>query len=165
MSQNLISLDLSAADLSAIDDALNTLEQKLSGLIALTVDDRRTLTKMGDRSEAFCRQTFVVLSENKQVIPPSFDLTEAKNDLVNIDALRPRFARLQKLSERADDSTMALGSDVMVAALEGYALLKLSGKAQGLDGLRQSISNRFNRGSKGAAQPAPAQNGPAASQA
>ena len=40
---------------------------------------------------------------------------------------------------------MALGSDVMSAALEGYALLKVLGRGSGLDALRQEIGARFNR--------------------
>src|SRR3989442_14974490 len=102
MSQNLISLNLSPSDLSEIDNALTTLEKKLSGLIALTADERRSLAKMGDKSEAFCRQTFVVLSQNKGLVPPNYDLAEAQNDLTNIDTLRPRFVRLHQLAARAD---------------------------------------------------------------
>ena len=33
----------------------------------------------------------------------------------------------------------------MSAALEGYAMLKVSAKARGLDGLRQGMSARFTR--------------------
>ncbi len=39
---------------------------------------------------------------------------------------------------------MALGSDVMTTALEGYALLKVLGKGSGLDALRQGIAARFS---------------------
>lgn len=38
---------------------------------------------------------------------------------------------------------MALGSDMMLAALEGYALLKVSGKSMGLDGLRKDLGARW----------------------
>jgi hypothetical protein len=37
---------------------------------------------------------------------------------------------LRRLLEKADDGETALGSDVMSAALEGDALLKVSGKAR-----------------------------------
>jgi hypothetical protein len=47
------------------------------------------------------------------------------------------------LLEKADET--ALGSDVMSAALEGYALLKVSGKGAGLDALRHGMSARFTR--------------------
>ena len=40
---------------------------------------------------------------------------------------------------------MALGSDLMVNALEGYAFLKIAGKGEGLDALRKMMSARFDR--------------------
>ncbi len=156
MTQNLMSLALSAADLDAVDAALSALEARLTGLVALQPDDRRGLTKMGDKSEAFCRQTLTVLAQNPQVIPPSFDLVEARADLAAVDVLRPRLARLRRLTERAEDSEMALGSDVMIASLEGYALLKVSGRNQGLEGLRQSLSARFGKTARRAEPPVPA---------
>lgn len=145
MSQNLLSLQFSPEQLAAIDAALASLESALAGLIALTPDQRRALTKMGPKSEAFCRQTLTVLSQNTQIIPPSVNLTEAQADLATLDALRPRLARLERLTERANDTDAALGSDVMALALEGYALLKFAGKNQGLEGLRKDLSARFAR--------------------
>lgn len=48
--------------------------------------------------------------------------------LANHDALNTRLVRLTKLLEKVRDTDMALGSDVMVAALSGYGFLKLAGK-------------------------------------
>ncbi len=145
MSQNIISLSLTAADYAEVDAALATLETKLAGLIDLSTDERRALPKMGDRSEAFCRQTLTVLAQNPQVVPAGLNLAEAERDLSNLDALRSRTTRLRQLFGRLEDSEMALGSDVMSAALEGYALLKVMGKGSGLDALRHGMSARFNR--------------------
>ena len=102
---------------------------------------------MGPKSEAFCRQTLTVLAQNPQVIPPSIDLAEAQADLTALERLRPRLARLQRLNERAEDTDDALGSDVMAFALEGYALLKVAGRNQGLEGLRKELSARFAKSS------------------
>lgn len=148
MSQNLLSLQFDAAQLAQVDAALTALENALEGLIALTPEQRRGLVRMGQKSEAFCRQTVIVLGQNPQVIPPSLSLAEAQADLSSIDALRPRLTRLQRLTERAEATDEALGSDVMSFALEGYALLKLSGKNQGLEGLRHELSGRFAKGSR-----------------
>lgn len=153
MSQNLLSLTLTDTQLSDIDNALSTLETALSGLISLTPDQRRGLTKMGPKSEAFCRQALTVLAENPQVIPPSVDLKEAQTDLATLDRLRPRLARLQRLTERAEDTDVALGSDVMALALEGYALLKVAGRNQGLEGLRKDLSARFSKSAARASAP------------
>lgn len=153
MPQNLVALNLAAADLQAIDGALTTLEQKFAGFADLTPDQRKSLNKMGDKSEAFCRQSLNVLAQNPGVVPGNFNLADSQADLVNIDTLRPRLARLRALMEKGDDTDLALGSDVMSAALEGYALLKVAGKGAGLDALRKDMGARFARGPKKPKQP------------
>jgi hypothetical protein len=156
MPQNLISLTLTDADHAAIADALSTLESKLSGLISLSADERRSLNKMGEKSETFCRRTLVAMGENPGLIPAEVDVAEAQRDMAQLDALRPHVARLTKLLGRAEDSAMALGSDVMVTALEGYALLKVLGKGSGLDALRRDMSVRFTRKARATESPAKA---------
>jgi hypothetical protein len=146
MSQNLISLQLTTADLSAIDAALKTLEDKFVGLIDLSVEQRSTVTKMGDKSEAFCRKAVEVLGNNPGVLAANYSLAEVKRDLAAFDALRPRLVRAEKLVEKMRDSQMALGSDLMTASLEGYAYLKVAGKGEALDTARAALSVRFNRG-------------------
>lgn len=145
MSQNLVSLNLTDADYTEIDRLVGQLEEKLGSLISLSTGDRRSIMKMGDKSEAFCRQTLNLLAQNPQIVPASLDLSEAQRDLGSLDALRKRTARLRQLLGKADDTEMALGSDVMSASLEGYALLKVMGKGSGLDALRQGISARFSK--------------------
>ena len=145
MSQNLISLSLTAEDYTAIDQAIATLEGHLSGLIELGADERRGLVRMGDKSESFCRQTLALMTENRGLVPADVGLDEAINDLNQLDLLRRRTIRLRQLAGRCEDSETALGSDVMSASLEGYALMKVLGKGSALEGLRQEISARFNR--------------------
>ena len=70
--------------------------------------------KMGGRSEALCRQTLLVLAQSPHLPPPSFNLPEA--------------VRIRQFSTRVDDTEMALGSDVLSAAIEGHALAKAAGK-------------------------------------
>ncbi len=153
MSQNLLSLTLSDAQLTAIDNALTALEAQLTGLTSMSAAERKAVIHMGNKSEAFCRQTLAALALNPQVVPPSLKLAEGQADLVALDRLRPRLQRLQRLTERAEDSDTALGSDVMSVALEGYALLKVSGRNQGLEGLRKDLGTRFTKSPR---QPEPA---------
>ena len=71
--------------------------------------------------------------DKQSIIPPELDLAEAERDLHNLDLLRPQLANLRQLVARADDTEMALGSDILTAALEGYALAKVFGKGAGVD--------------------------------
>tara|TARA_B110001454_G_scaffold12089_1_gene11139 strand:+ start:576 stop:1049 length:474 start_codon:yes stop_codon:yes gene_type:complete len=145
MSQNLVSLSLTDADYAEIDAALAVLERHFKSLIDLSIAERRSLTKMGDKSEAFCRQALRVLDQNRQVLPPTLDLAEAQRDLAQLDALSSRAVRIDVLQGKVDDSIIALGSDIMSAALEGYALLRVVGEGSGLEHLRQDMSARFSR--------------------
>ncbi|MER2514926.1 hypothetical protein E4Q23_06540 [Candidatus Accumulibacter phosphatis] len=130
-SQNLVTPNISPDDLAAIAAAITTLQEKLGGLIEFSVEQRRSLAKMGDKSEAFCRQTLIVLAQNRQIIPPELDLAEAERDLHKLDLLRPHLASLRQLVGKADDTEIALGSDILTAALEAYALAKVFGNGAG----------------------------------
>ncbi len=143
--QNLVSIQLSPADLQALDGALATIQTVLGHGVALTPQQRRDLTKMGDKSEAFCRQTLTTLANNPQVVPPSLSVAVAVADLAALDVLRLRLEKLRQLTERLDDTELALGSDVMGVALEGYALLKVAGKGEALKSARRELSARFDR--------------------
>ncbi|MCO5412140.1 hypothetical protein [Ralstonia mojiangensis] len=146
MPQNLISYQLTSADLAAVDGALKTLEDRLASLIDLTPVQRRTLVKMGDKSEAFARKAVEVLNNNPNVLPGNFDLAELRRDLAGFDQLRSRLMRVARIHERMADSQLALGSDVMSATLEGYAFLKVAGQGEGLDAARKALAVRFSRG-------------------
>ncbi|TQM06534.1 hypothetical protein FB548_2905 [Pseudoxanthomonas sp. 3HH-4] len=154
MTQNRISLRFNDDDLAAVEGAIATLEQHLTGLIGLTPDERRELTKMGDKSEAFCRQAVITLGKHPDVLPRNFDVDEYRADLAALDALRPLLTRLQRVYDRMVDSEMALGSDLMVASLEGYAHLKVAGRGDGLDTLKEALGARFNRKRRQEPEPA-----------
>lgn len=53
----------------------------------------------GAKSEAFCRETLPALQQNPQIVPARLNLGEALADLRALDQLRPRLARLQRLTE------------------------------------------------------------------
>src|SRR5690606_9168466 len=110
---------------AAVDAALEALESNLAGMVSLSPQQRRTVPRLGDTSEAFCRQALSLLGQNPQVVNPGLGLPEAEADLATLDALRPRLQRLERLWARASDTEVALGSDIMSTALQGYALLKV----------------------------------------
>jgi len=153
--QNLVSLNLTAEKLAALDAKITALEQEFDFLVDLTPEKRRSLVKMGDKSEAFCRQCVTVLGQNTDSLPPSFNLAEVQRDVASIDHVRPRLNRLTQLREKIADTELALGSDIMVSCLEGYGMLKYTGKGAGLDELRQGMSARFAKSTKKTPPPAP----------
>ena len=150
MTQNLVSLDLTD-NLPKFDAALDAIEGLMDAFVSLTPDEVRQLTKIGDKSETFCRQTVAILDQNKQALPPGFDLGELKRDLTAFDALRPRLIRLQALTAKCSDTRVALGSDILAASYDGYDLLKMFGKADNVAPLQETMRANVRRKS-----PAPA---------
>lgn len=151
MNQNLATLNLSDAQLNAIDSALTELETQL-GLVALTSSSKLRAAKLGEKSESFCRQALQMLSENPQIIPPNLNVAEAVADLAARDRLRPRLIRLSRLLARGNDTDFALGSDAMAVAVQGYGLLKLVGRSEGLEPMRKALGSRFSKSRRSAAE-------------
>ncbi len=148
MQQNLVNLATNPPDWAAIDAALLVLETELGAkLIDLTPAQRQSLNKMGEKSEAFCRQSLVVGRQNVAELTTRAvtALTAAEGDLASCDQLRPRLARLTALQEKADDTEMALGSDVMEYALFQYGFLSAIGAGAGLDALYEQLGSRFTK--------------------
>ena len=154
MTQNLVSLDISAADVAEFDAALAVIEKFVKPLLSLTADEVKGLSKMGDKSEQFCRQAAMLLGQNRDVLPATFALDEMVSDLAAFDMLRPRAVRLHDAVAKLDDTLMALGSDVMVAASKGYGLMQMFGKDESLTMLQEAMSVRRPGNRKPKANPA-----------
>jgi hypothetical protein len=153
MSKNIVSFTLTNDQIAAIDNAVGGLENQLQDLLSLTIHERRGLAKMGTKSEAFCRQTINALNLYPQIASPSIGVDRANTNVSLLDQMRPIFQRLHHLSERSADTELAIGSDIMGAALKGYRALKAFGRGEGLETLRRQLGERrFNAKS---ARPAP----------
>ena len=98
---------------------------------------------MGPKSEMFARKAYDVMVQSPEILPGTFELAEFTADIEALDQLRPLFTRIAALAGRADDTEMALGSDIYSAALEGYRFAKLAGKGVALDELKAQASVRF----------------------
>lgn len=145
---NRVSATLSDADRDAVLAAINTIKSKLPFLVDLSPDDRRTLAKMGDKSRAFVDKAFQAAQQNPTALPGAFDIGEFEKDNALFQQLMQIAPAMTQLTEKFDDTTMALGADLFAEALTVYGFLKAAGKGAGLDDLRASLGQRFARASK-----------------
>lgn len=145
MGQNLASVHFTAEQWAELDGAIGVVEALWEPMLVVLPRGRRGIPKMGDGSEPFCRGTERIAKENPRLTPMGVDLDEMGRDLATHDALALRRTRIDRLAEKLTDTDVALGSDVMAAALQIYAQLKLNGKSAGLDGLRRDLGRRFDK--------------------
>lgn len=157
MKQNFVSQHYSPEQWAQVDVAMAALVAALDPLlIALSADQRQQAVKMGDGSEPFCRKALEVIQANPMLVPGNYDVAEFARDLHTHDALNQRLTQLVRLVERAHHTELAVGSDVMVAALEGYRHLKNSGRHEGVDALNRLLGKRFEANGKRQEEPQPA---------
>lgn len=142
MSQNLISANFSAETIARLDAALATLEEIFEPFNDITAEALAGLPRMGEKSEPFCRQTALVLAQNTEVIPPSVDFEGLQQDFTDLDLLRPRLLRLREVLTQVDNVETALGCDILSTSFDGYGLMKMFGKSEGLESVRQTMRLR-----------------------
>ena len=157
MSQNLISLQIDPATLDQIQQTIQALNTQLDFLIDLSADERRGLTKMGDRSQVFVDRALEVAQSHPDILPRRFDVAEFGSDVTLHRQLSTLKNKLTPLIEKLDDTTVAVGSDAYTQALEVYGYAKAAGTGEGLDELRAAMGRRFKgQARKKATQPEPA---------
>lgn len=148
MTTNHISATLAQKDREAVLTAIATIKEKLPFLIDLTLEQRKSLPKMGDKSRAFVSKAMEVATQNPDFLPRSFDLDEMRRDVELFESLYPILLSVAQLQELVDDTCMAVGCDAYGAALQVYNYAKASGKGSGLDTLVDEMGRRFARKSR-----------------
>lgn len=159
MPENRVSAELSEADRKAVLDAIETIRTKLSFLIDLSPEQRRSLPKMGDKSRAFVAKALAVARHNSDFLPRSFSVEEFERDVALAEALLPIMVSLTRLQEQVTDTYTEVGSEAYSASLVVYQYGRNSGDGQSLEGLLDDMGRRFARKSKGT-KTAPSGGGP-----
>lgn len=127
-----------------IKAALEIIQQKLPFLITLSVEERRKLFKMGDKSLAFVNNSLTVAQSNRDILPASFDLDEFVRDYQLAATLTELLLGLRQMTEQVDDTLLAVGSEAMSSSLTVYDYVKTAAKkTPGLKILAQQLGERF----------------------
>ena len=139
-----VTATLKEADIKEIKAALQIIQQKLPFLITLSVDERRKLFKMGDKSLAFVNNSLTIAQSNRDILPASFDLDEFVRDYQLAATLTELLLGLRQMTEQVDDTLLAVGSEAMSSSLTVYDYVKTAAKkTPGLKILAQQLGERF----------------------
>ena len=158
--ENLFELNIPAADLQAIQDAIQTLNTRLAPhLISLSANSRRELPKMGDKSLAFVRKAREYANNHPDLVPGFLSLALFEADLRGVDTLSNLQRMLKPLIDNLDDSLTLSGSEAYQAALVFYRSVRAAAQS-GMPNAKtvyDDLSARFPTGSRGkTASPVPA---------
>jgi hypothetical protein len=143
-----ISAALTQSDRDAVLAAIATIKQKLPFLMDLTLEERKALPKMGDKSRAFVTKALEVATQNPDFLPRAFDLDEMRKDVQLFETMYPIVMAMTQLQELLDDTYVTVGSEAYSSALQVYNYAKASGQGSGLEAVVDELGQRFARRTK-----------------
>jgi hypothetical protein len=144
--ENRISLKITDADLAAIKAAIKVLMDKLMPqLVTLSIDERHTLVKMGDKNIAFVSKCKEYIEQNPGLVPQFIDIKEMKTDLAAIETLRSLLNPISQIESALDDSMMLAGSEALIPALSFYHHIKGAArvKVAGAKNIEEELKKQF----------------------
>ncbi|CAG0981773.1 hypothetical protein IVG45_01315 [Methylomonas sp. LL1] len=149
MNKDLVKGELPPEQQQAALQAMKQIQDQMPFLIDLTIEDRRTLPKMGDKSRAFVDQGLLLATQNEGILPRNFDLGEYRRDVALVKQLEPVLMAMRQLTKRLEDTYLAVGSDAYAQSLVVYQAAKLAGKDGSLGEHLDSLGRRFAHKSAG----------------
>lgn len=149
--QNRISFVLNEEEKTAINQSIETLVNILEPkLVSLTIEERKEMPKMGDKTVAFVSKALDYGEEYPNYIPDFIDVPEAKTDFDAVQSMRVFYTQLERLTNGLDDSMTLAGSEAYSSALSIYKVMK-NAASMGQPGAEEAVSdlaNRFPRGKR-----------------
>ncbi len=119
--RNLVSVEIPEADILKVMNELKSAADTLSSyLIALTQEERRTMLKMGDGSEAFVEKVLGYVKSNPQFLPGVVNAEEMNKDFNVMNQLKPILRMVEQLGSNLNDTIMEAGSELYADCLGYY---------------------------------------------
>ena len=123
MDPNTISATVSIDDQQAIRAAVETLRQKLPFLIDLTMEERKAIAKLGDKTQGFVQKAWEIANEHEHLFAAVF-LDEMRKDAQLLDVLSAIELSIQTLAKKLNDTKMQVGAEAYAAARTVYSVTK-----------------------------------------
>ena len=145
-SDNRISIEITAAQKTAIVNAVTALKTALTGIIInLTKDERQSLPKIADKTLAFDEKCKAYMAARPELVPSFLDTAELALDRKLIEDLLPCLRELAPICEGLEDTVSLAYTDVYVADLAFHANVKQAAKrgVPGTDTIYDDLKERF----------------------
>ncbi|MDF2832354.1 MAG: hypothetical protein K0Q82_1460 [Chryseobacterium indoltheticum] len=149
MSKNQISVEIPQEIITQVSSKFQEIKDLLAPYMGnMTVEERKTLPKMSDKSVAFVNKVIEYTIANPKFVPTMMDAQECKKDYIANQALLPLYAVSQQVGEMMKDTIMLTGHEAYVQALYYYGSVKLAARAGDAEAktIAEDLSKRFPRG-------------------
>jgi len=144
--QNLISFNMNTEDESAINAAIQVLQEKLMPhLLSLTPEERQEMAKMGDKTVAFVTKSLEYAGQKPEIVPQYINNDEFEKDVNGVSKLREFYQPIEGICNALSDTIMVAGSEAYSAALSVYHSIKDAAKrgVPGAQTIYDDLKQRF----------------------
>jgi hypothetical protein len=129
MSTNRISVTVPGDVISEATAALKRVKALLDPYVqSLTVEERRELAKMSDKSFSFVSKVNDYCVSNPEFCPSYLNAEELDKDFNVVSALNPIYDLCEQVCMNIDDTIMLVGSEAYTASLTYYGSVQMAAK-------------------------------------
>ena len=155
LTNNRINTTATAAQVTAVKTALQTIAANLPFLVGLTTEERIALPSINVSNKAFTEDAINAGVNNPTLIPSYVSVVNMKNDMLLFTQLDEIIMMTKQLLEKMEDTQLLAGSEAYTSALTLYKLFGSAADAGvgGTDALVTQLKQRF-AGQGGSAIPA-----------
>lgn len=109
---NLASVSFTTAELSQLDNAINSIATVLEGkTFNLTPEQRQNYSRINEQNKLFVNKAKTIMEQNPQLVPVFINKGEYDKDYDARVALEQRLMQLKSLSEQMSDTKILLDHD------------------------------------------------------
>lgn len=155
LTNNRINTTATAAQVTAVKTALQTIAANLPFLVGLTTEERIALPSINVSNKAFTEDAINAGVNNPTLIPSYVSVVNMKNDMLLFTQLDEIIMMTKQLLEKMEDTQLLAGSEAYTSALTLYKLFGSAADAGvgGTDAIVTQLKQRF-AGQGGSAIPA-----------
>lgn len=143
---NLISISFTAAELTAIDNALATIRTTLAGkVINLTPEERKHYGKINIKRENWITRIRASILQDPTAKPSFLDLAEYDKDINARNAIQPRLNQIKAITHALEDTAMLISTDLYDNSLAVYGNVRELAKRNvpGMTAIYDDLKKQF----------------------
>ncbi|MGM8360706.1 hypothetical protein ACSV4D_02200 [Flavobacterium sp. ARAG 55.4] len=142
---NRVNTTATAAQLTAVKAAFQTILTNLPFLVGLTADERKSLNAIDVNNKAFAEDALSAAVNNATLVPGYISVPTMQNDLTLFAQMDEISGLANQLCERIEDTKMLAGSEAYNTALSLYKSFGTAADAgvQGADSIVDKLKTRF----------------------
>jgi hypothetical protein len=140
-----ISAEINEESMSQLTQKIKEIGSSLPFLVNLTPKEIKKLFILGDRSLPFVEEALRYAGDNTELFPSYLKYEEFKKDFYLFRNLKVLLGLIKPLTEKLNDTYMAVGSEAFSAARDFYYAVKRAAESgvPGCDTIAQDLGRRF----------------------